>query len=194
MRSTRRSMEVLIAKFGGGGEYDGWEADVRPHCEPPHCSFQMSWNFCSATVPRAIANPRTKRSPNGNVRNGDVDRVEGLAAPRLRHHRTYATVRHVMLRRRVRVPSLRRGLVCSLVPFVIGRITNHSTFCCGEHAPARTDVQSRSHRSQPPCSSAPLTLADLLATLFRWALSSEAYPNVPQAVHVHISPAARDKS
>jgi hypothetical protein len=27
--TTRRSMEALIAKFGGG-EYDGWEAEVRP--------------------------------------------------------------------------------------------------------------------------------------------------------------------
>jgi hypothetical protein len=30
MGSTRRSMEALIARFGGG-EYDGWEAEVRPH-------------------------------------------------------------------------------------------------------------------------------------------------------------------
>jgi hypothetical protein len=29
MRSTRRSVEALIAKFGGG-QYDGWEAEVRP--------------------------------------------------------------------------------------------------------------------------------------------------------------------
>ena len=32
MISTRRSMEALIAKFGGG-EYDGWEAEVRPHAK-----------------------------------------------------------------------------------------------------------------------------------------------------------------
>jgi hypothetical protein len=30
LMSARRSMEALVAKFGGG-EYDGWEADVRPH-------------------------------------------------------------------------------------------------------------------------------------------------------------------
>lgn len=29
MASVRRSMEILIAKVGG--EYDGWEADVRHH-------------------------------------------------------------------------------------------------------------------------------------------------------------------
>ena len=29
LRSTRRFMEALIAKFGSG-DYDGWEADVRP--------------------------------------------------------------------------------------------------------------------------------------------------------------------
>lgn len=29
MKSTRLAMEALIAKFGSG-EYDGWEAEVRP--------------------------------------------------------------------------------------------------------------------------------------------------------------------
>jgi len=36
LRSTRRFMEALIAKFGSG-DYDGWEADVRPfkdHARP----------------------------------------------------------------------------------------------------------------------------------------------------------------
>jgi regulator of RNase E activity RraB len=33
MMSTRRSMEALIAKFGDG-EYDGWEAEVRPPTKP----------------------------------------------------------------------------------------------------------------------------------------------------------------
>jgi Regulator of ribonuclease activity B len=33
MISTRRAMEALIAKFGGG-EYDGWEAEVCSHGKP----------------------------------------------------------------------------------------------------------------------------------------------------------------
>ena len=32
LSSTRHSMEALITKFGGG-DYDGWEADVRPHTD-----------------------------------------------------------------------------------------------------------------------------------------------------------------
>lgn len=33
MAATRRTMETLVAKFGG--EYDGWEADVRLHRDGP---------------------------------------------------------------------------------------------------------------------------------------------------------------